>query len=232
MDAVILAGGKGARLDGVMPPYWKPLLPDRGVPLVRRAYEQAEPMADDNVFVIAAPENALQISQIMPTNRRKLVIVVQREATGPGDALMLALKLTRQEHLLVLMGDNIMPDDDVKNVCDAVADSPCGFVIGTGEVETAREAKRFTRIENHGQWQTISEGPNIALMKPPYTVWCGPLVLPVDLAVKAMNRNSIDINTLGERKIGTHLGDIGPAALVPCSAIDIGTPETIMEVSQ
>jgi molybdopterin-guanine dinucleotide biosynthesis protein A len=231
MDAVILAGGKGSRLNGIMPPYWKPLLPHLSVPLVRRIYEQVEPVADEHVFVIAAPENALQISQIMPTNRLKLVIVVQREARGPGDALMLALRLTKQKHLLVVMGDNLMPDEDVKNVCAAVKDSPCGLVIGTGEVETKAEAQRFTRIVDQGPYQTISEGPRgLEYLRKPYTVWCGPLVVPVTYTIDAMNRDSIDMNTLGERKIGTHLGDIGPAALVPCSAIDVGTPETIMEV--
>lgn len=226
---MILAGGKGSRLEGVMPPYWKPLLPHQGRCLINKIYEQVRPHTD-RVFVVVAPENALQISQVLP-KESGVIIVVQPEAKGPGDALVLALRLTKSDKVLVVMGDNLMPDDDIKRVCAAVDDSSCGFVIGTGTVPNVDAARRFTRVYDRGAWVHIEEGPQVTPGEVPYVVWCGPLVLPVEYTLTAMERNYNDVNKLGERKIGTHLGDIGTPKLVPCDAIDVGTPETVLEVT-
>lgn len=221
MDAVILAGGKGSRLDGVMPPYWKPLMPINGMPLINRIVDQAMGYAA-RVFVIVAPENALQVAQVL--KGKTVFMVVQPEAKGPGDALMLGLALTKQESVLVLMGDNLMPDEDIKNVCDARRAS--SFVIGTAEVATVEEAARFTRIYDGGRH--IEEGPNVSLLGDyAYTVWCGPLILPVDDAMDAIRTHADE----GEKKIGTHLTYIArQPVLIPCSAVDIGTPASLMEV--
>lgn len=231
MDAVILAGGKGSRLDGVMPPYWKPLMPINGLPLICKIYDQvADQGVIDNIFIVVAPENALQVAQVM--NGRNAYLVVQQRATGPGDALLLGLQLTKAETVLVLMGDNIMPDDDLVNVVDGSRDTD--FVIGTGTVLTADEARRFTRIYEDGF--RIEEGPDVSppdFRDGPYTVWCGPLVLPVEKTIAALRATPGLDAPLGERKIGTHLHAIGQEPmLVNCAAVDIGTPEAIMEVDQ
>lgn len=225
MDAVILAGGKGSRLNGVVPPYWKPLTLVNQRPLICHIYDQAASCGEvDNVFVVVAPENALPVSQIM--GRRRPYMVVQRSAVGPGDALRLALALTRADAVLVLMGDNLMPDSDVHACVRAGADNP--YVIGTGVVDTVQQAARFTRVYSDGR--DVEEGPNVSWpSRPPFTVWCGPLVLPVNDARRALDIGVGDDET--EQKIGTHLRHLRcDPVLVPCSAVDIGTPETIAEV--
>lgn len=227
MDAVILAGGKGSRLDGVMPPYWKPLMPINGVPLINRIVDQVNAQDVIRTFVVVAPENALQVSQVIPP-ASDVILVVQRFATGPGDALALALSLSQENEALVLMGDNLMPDEDIRAVCAARQASR--FVIGTATVETEDEARRFTRVYNEGRH--IEEGPVVTPRRnsaEPWLVWCGPLVLPVEDALIALRSNSKEFD--GERKIGTHLHILlQQPALVPCSAVDIGTPASLMEV--
>lgn len=224
MDAVILAGGKGSRLEGVMPAYWKPLMPINGVPLVRRIYDQCQMQdAIERVFVIVAPDNAKQVAEVL--HGRHAYIIVQPEALGPGHALMLALELSRADTALVVMGDNLLEDDDVEKVTELGAENE--FVIGTADV-AGHEAVRFTRIYADGQ---IDEGPTLRPgMHGPTTVWCGPLVVPVDEMLQALYNGSD--HHLGERKIGTHLHYIKKTPmLVPCAALDIGTPESIMEVN-
>lgn len=229
MDAVILAGGKGSRLGGVLPPYMKPFMPVRGVPLVARLVNQVEPYVH-NTFVVVAPENALQMAHVLKGHR--VYMVVQPTAKGPGDALAIALTLTKQQKVLVLMGDNLMPDADIDATCQVAQESD--YVIGVGYVRTAEEAARFTRIYADGG--RIEEGPDVTptdLLDPvQYRVWCGPLVLPVVAALWALRLSDEDI-LLGEKKIGTHLGRITKAPrLVRCSALDIGTPEALMEVQE
>lgn len=230
MDAVILAGGKGSRLEGVVPAYWKPLTLLNGVPLVQRIYDQCSAQeAIENVFIVVAPENAHPISQIM--HGRRPYMIVQPSPRGPGHALQLALELSRADTALVVMGDNLITDDDVERVCELGVENE--FVIGTAQLPTAAEAARFTRIYSDG---LIEEGPEVTdntplgRPTPKFTVWCGPLVLPVNDALRALCHGH---DESGEHKIGTHLKYIKKKPmLVPCSALDIGTPETIMEVSQ
>lgn len=226
MDAVILAGGKGSRLEGVMPAYWKPLMPINGVPLIRRIWEQCHVQeAVENVFVVVAPDNAKQVAEVLHGRRSCTYIIVQPEALGPGHALGLALELSRADTALIVMGDNLLEDDDVEKVAELGVENE--FVIGTAEV-AGHEATRFTRIYADG---LIEEGPNLRPgIQGPTTVWCGPLVVPVAGMLEALYKGGDDP---GERKIGTHLRYIHKEPmLVPCAAIDIGTPETIMEVSQ
>lgn len=225
MDAVILAGGKGSRLGGVLPPYMKPFMPVDGVPLVSRVVDQAVGYAT-RVFVIVAPENAMQMAHVL--EGRSIFMIVQQHATGPGDALMLALALTKQSEMLVLMADNIIPDEDVFAVYSAGITS--GYAIGVSKVPTAHEAQRFTRIFRDGAY--IEEGPVVSeptRRGESYTIWCGPLVLPVEQTMQALRWQEPKAGA--ERKIGANLHHImATPTLVPCTSVDIGTPETIMEV--
>jgi bifunctional N-acetylglucosamine-1-phosphate-uridyltransferase/glucosamine-1-phosphate-acetyltransferase GlmU-like protein len=206
-----------------MPSYWKPLLPAHGVPLVCKIYEQVRPHVQ-RTFVVVAPDNAKQVAEVMPKDD-DVFIVIQPEANGPGNALLFGMALTTQAQVLAVMGDNLMPDDDVKRVCDAALTS--GFVIGTGEAQTITEAVRFTRIHQTDELTVIEEGKDIGWIPgPPFTVWCGPLVLPVERMQTAL----LTGKTYGEKKIGPYLEHLGRPTLVACEAIDVGTPETVLEV--
>lgn len=223
MDAVILAGGKGSRLGGVLPPYMKPFMPIDGVPLVSRVVDQAAGYAG-RVFVIVAPENAMQMAHVL--EGRNIFMIVQQHATGPGDALLLALALTKEDAILVLMADNIIPDEDIEAVYNA--GDMAGYAIGTNKVATEAEARRFTRIYANGA--VVEEGPNVTPTDDDeFTVWCGPLVLPVEHAIKALHWYEEEEGA--ERKIGANLHHICmDPVLVPCESVDIGTPASLMEV--
>lgn len=226
MDAVILAGGKGSRVGGVLPPYMKPFMPVNGVPLVSRVVDQAAVYAG-RVFVIVAPENAMQMAHVL--EGRNIFMIVQQHATGPGDALMLALSLTKQHTMLVLMADNIIPDQDVEAVYSAGRTS--GFAVGTDYVSTREEAARFTRIYHDGA--LVEEGPEVTmtdLVDPlAWRVWCGPLVVPVEQMMRALRWTAPEEGV--ERKIGANLHNVGMLpTLVRCHSIDIGTPASLMEV--
>jgi len=203
----------------------KPFMPINGVPLVSRVVDQAA-LYTDRVFVIVAPENAMQMAHVL--EGRDIFMIVQQHATGPGDALLLALALTKDDTMLVLMADNIIPDDDVANVCSAGRVS--GYAIGTSKVETAGEAQRYTRIYADGA--VVEEGLKVTPTTRPgesYTVWCGPLVLPVERAIPALQWALLANGV--ERKIGANLQHIGlTPVLVPCKSVDIGTPASLMEV--
>lgn len=225
MDAVILAGGKGSRLDGVMPPWWKPLMPVMGLPLVCRIVDQVE-MYVERTFIVVAPENALQVTQVL--GNREATLIVQRTARGPGDALRLALDLSRASAALVLMGDNLIADGDIRAVVDTGRD----FVVGVQRVPF-EESHRFTRVISPVEFE---EGPNNTA--DPLTgalVWCGPLILPRDHTLETLSTRLPDLQLgISELKIGTHFTELaalhGPAKLEQVAAIDIGTPEAIMEV--
>jgi len=226
MDAIILAGGKGSRLDGVMPPYWKPLMPINGVPLIRRIVGQVAGYVD-TTFVIVAPENALQVAQVLAGC--PVLMVVQPNASGPGHALQIGLKLSRADASLVLMGDNLLADSDVCQV------ATCGhdFVVGVQRV-SYEDSARFTRVLSPVKFEEGLHNTCDPSRGMPW-VWCGPLVLPRDHTLQALGNRFTDLKQgIVEQKIGTHLTELaelhGPAKLEEVAAIDIGTPEAIVEV--
>lgn len=218
MDAVILAAGKGTRLDGIAAPYHKPLVPITGKPLVSHAVDQAKHAGAERIVVVVAPENALPISQVL--GDRAVTLVVQRNPTGPGDALLRGLDAVKSDRVLVLMGDNYFERDDVSN---CVIDKGERDAIGV-RVVPEKEAARFTRISASGYFET-EEGLDVTYsIDNECLVWVGPIVLSASNAAEFLTNVAFD--TREELKIGKYLGAIlRSPELVTVETLDIGVPE-------
>lgn len=224
MDTVILAAGKGDRLNGIMPRFWKPLLVIDGKPLIRQAVENAISVtsaggAHPNVIVVAAPENAAPICDVL--GNLPATVVVQRRTDGPGAGLVLGMRLCDSERVLVLMGDNITPRDDVK----LIAESP-GCAVGIRRMKPTAEVERFTRYMGGGKWVEKTPLTPQELTESYIDVWLGPLVVRRFDTQKTYNAIVPAMNE--ELPIGPYLGRIAPSpTFVEVSSFDIGTPETV-----
>lgn len=239
MDAVILAAGKGERLNGYAAPYHKPLVLVNGVPLIAQCVEHAKSVlgANDRIVVVAAPANVGPICSILEARNLflddRLRIVVQPIPTGPGAALVLGLEALSEldpERVLVLMGDNSTPHADVEKI---VAESEArrdDVIVGVRYVDTEEEAERFTRILlNH----KAAEGTPINVVddrwQNGYKVWCGPLVIP-DPAMARIELVSPRAVSGQEFKIGRVLHKLSTNNCVidvTVDTLDIGIPEVL-----
>lgn len=214
MDTVILAAGRGARLEGVAAPFWKPLTVVDGIPLLV-SLVQAAAVNDGPVIVVASPENVLPICQVLGSNNldSAIDVVVQPTPAGPGDAFLRAASLLH-DPTMVLAADNVISEEDMLR-CHGDR-----FVIGTRLIRKQREAERFTLVNEDGH---VTEDENVLPMKwndGMWRAWLGPIVVdPRELAY-AINH----VNWSGEAKIGKALDIVGSPTLVEVDVRDVGSP--------
>jgi bifunctional N-acetylglucosamine-1-phosphate-uridyltransferase/glucosamine-1-phosphate-acetyltransferase GlmU-like protein len=225
MDTVILAAGKGSRLNGIAAPYHKPLLVVNGRPLIRHAVEVAHRVTGRTPIVIVAPENALPISQVLENEPAKLM--VQRTAHGPGHALLLGLEMVKEQTVLVLMADNVLTFADVQRVA-----SQAKPAVGV-QLVSPHDAERFTRLRRnaYGTLSWIEKVPieeaDIDESTGEVLCWVGPLLLHVETTHDALHRI-----VTGVREPSVEI-PIGPPVLnahehiaqVAVSTYDIGAAE-------
>ena len=214
MDAVILAAGRGQRLDGIAAPFHKPLLVMNGKSLIVAAVDTAASLCG-GVTVVVAPENASPISHVL--GRRPVHMVVQRFPDGPGDALLEGLRGGDSKYVLVLMGDNLIPFDDAARIV-----SQQGAAIGVRELPLEM-AKRFTYYHKKAKrWFEDGQPDESGLI----TTWCGPLKVDRQRARVILNaaRNTTEL------KIGPHLDAILGSSydFVDTETVDVGVPESLV----
>lgn len=213
MDAVILAAGKGSRLQGIAAPYHKPLLVMQNESLVGRAVKQAFSLGCSRVIVVAAPENALVISQIVD---QRAMMIVQRNPSGPGAALFHGLELAHSLDVIVMMGDNFTTDDDIIAFSNRFDHET---VIGVRNMPAA-EVSRYTYMEHNGTWVEKvppSDGSN-------YNAWVGPFKTTVNTLRSALT--GVD-NVQGEWLIGPAFNALHDVFTVNINTIDVGVPEAL-----
>lgn len=219
MDCVILAAGRGQRLDGIAAPFHKPLLVVNGKPLIVSAVDLALAHCE-TVAVVVAPENAAPINHVL--GRRNIEMVVQRFPDGPGHALLRGLRTTQSKYVTVLMADNVLSHEDLRN---AVSE-PEISAIGVRHMSLT-EASRFTYLSQSDGWcEDGSPQMEDADSQGTVPCWCGPLTVNRVRAFEVLARASF----VQELKIGPHLNKIfadDSPYLFTSQSMDIGVPEAL-----
>lgn len=232
MDTVILAAGRGARLDGITAPFHKPLLIVNGLPLIAQLVGMAQRTFDScvepdaRVVVVVAPENALAISAVLQAHKYHNVhYVLQPEAHGPGDALRRGLIATRDGRTLVLMADNVISQATLEQVVDEATPYAIGCVNMPAE-----DAVRFTRHNwRTGGWdeRVPVVDDHISKLTNMVTCWVGPLIIDREKALTELE--SYQPSRDGEVLIGPLLRFLVPSevgyTMVETDVTDIGLPE-------
>lgn len=220
MDAVILAAGRGSRLEGISAPYFKPLLVINGMPLIRSAVELSQRFAE-NIIIVAAPENAAPINHVAPQEAH---MVIQRRANGPGDALYAGLRLCTSEYVIVLMADNVISPDDMQRVANQK-----GNAVGVSWL-AAEEAERFTRIRSNGVWvEKVPVTEDDILESNMVSCWVGPIKMNVEEIREAIRywaqTQPVHNDNIPIGPLFNLISDVTP---VEVSCIDIGVPEALL----
>lgn len=218
MHVIILAAGKGSRLAGVMPPYFKPLMTINGECLLVRTLRQVHDVfqgASYDVTVVAAPENALPICQVLNDAEMDADIIVQRQPAGPGAAVLRALNDSQTS--LVLMGDNLMNRQAIVDVASAVG-SGSKAAVGGRLSESTSESSTRQRVGT-GLW--VEKEPVSELDKLSFS-WIGPVCARTrDLRDALLMQAAVN----GELPIGPSFNILKPECVeVECT--DIGVIQT------
>jgi len=235
VDTVILAAGRGARLDGIAAPFHKPLLIVNGLPLivqlvgiVQRTFDSCVER-DARIVVVVAPENALAISAVLQAHKYENVhYVLQPDARGPGDALRRGLIATGSGRNLVLMADNVISQRTLERVVDEATPYAIGCVDMAPE-----DAGRFTRYNwATSEWEerVPIEDNHVNTVTGKVTCWVGPLVIDRDTAISELTLTTLPVKYRDhELLIGPNLNHLTPEdhgyQMVEVDVMDIGLPE-------
>jgi bifunctional N-acetylglucosamine-1-phosphate-uridyltransferase/glucosamine-1-phosphate-acetyltransferase GlmU-like protein len=234
MSGVVLAGGKGERLQGIAAPYHKPLIILNGESLVSRAVRQALDVGCKDVLVITAPENTLPISQVLAEYGDQVRILVQRKADGPGDAVMLASQVVFGSHMLILMGDNYTPNEDVVSVVEESFELQPDdqyhnvWVVGT-EMKSGKEAERFTYRTSAVNNTWVEKNSDGELKETDMVeCWLGPLFVSCAsfrIAMHLFTSHNPEVEDSGELPIGPIFTYADAQNFLTCTTrtIDVGT---------
>lgn len=224
MDAIILAGGRGTRVMELAPEYYKPLLPYKGVPMVRLSVELALNAGVECPVVVVAPANAASICEVL--EGLPSFVVVQRQPLGAGHALLLGLQVgspsyfqVRNDRVLVLLSDNVSSDADVQAVMKYKT------AVGVQQIDR-RDAFRFARLSDDGRWVEKEKPPYEGA--PVYSCWVGPFIGWRDDMMYVLSRAVENRPADSEVYIGPYLGEFmfdGDCHLVPVDSLDLGVAD-------
>jgi len=220
MDAVILAAGHNKRLKGLVPTAMKPLLVYNGQTLVGRLVQQALEVANaEKAVVVCSPLNAQPICEVL---QGKSHIILQPSPTSPLDALRIGLQLCDSPLVMVLCGDNIVPDKTMNNVLGCIRDfDQPALTIALRTVE-GQDARRFTRLVN-----ARFEAPQEAVGQATSLCWIGPFVAPTEALRSILEGFGAETDQFAD--VFNELTATPPHRLhfAESDAADIGVPEEI-----
>jgi molybdopterin-guanine dinucleotide biosynthesis protein A len=224
---VILAGGRNARLAGVVPDYHKPFIVHGGRSLLANQVTLAGELGLACV-VVCAPENALGVTSLLRRRwalQPELHLVVQPEARGPAEGLHRALSLVETRRVIVLCVDNTLTLADLRSCVESASVLEREHVVVGGRWLPPPDARRFARVSPDRKF--IREGSEVTEpLWPGDMCWCwvGPLVLPTHAlrqllgAVPTPPRDD-------ELKLGSLVAGLNfPKRLVEVSSWDVGVP--------
>jgi molybdopterin-guanine dinucleotide biosynthesis protein A len=239
MEAVILAAGRGQRMEGIAKPFYKPMLEINGIPLLRHAIEYALAGKCSKAIVVVSPHNVDYVSDTLSLYSSFVELATQEEPMGPGHAALVGMSRVKSEKTMLLMSDNIMDHSAVAEMAEK-ARHGAASVVGIRRVPLT-EAGRFTRLHRGARGGYVYVEGEAVSDKDLWhdygcaTVWCGPLIYDTATAIRVLRRE-MDKKELSasssELKLGPYLSEImcNPTELVDVRAMDVGIPAVYEQI--
>jgi len=222
VGAIILAAGRGERLNGIAAPFMKPALLVNGQPLIVQQVRNALEVTQ-SITLVLAPENARSmidlVEHALPELEWDFVqIVVQPRPRSVVDALKRGLMMYGSD-TIVLMGDNVVPPLTVRHMMDdymALGLRP-ELLVCTRQMPW-QDAERFT-YRSAGVWFEKEAAGAVDATEDAAEVWVGPLFIrsPAEMYAALGDDESIGRTFNAFVNVQTWAGQ--------CS--DIGVPEAL-----
>ena len=144
MQAIILLGGKGTRLQGLYPDRPKALAPIAGRPFLQWQLEWLARHGIRDIH-LAAGYKAQAIHDWVTSTRLKSKVTISNEPQplGTGGGLKFTEPFIRTDPFLILNGDSLLPNLDFKAFAE------------NGRKSSALAILAITRIESAGRYGTV-----------------------------------------------------------------------------
>ena len=157
-DAIILAGGRGTRLQGIISDIPKPLAPVNGKPFLDILLSQLNNVQAIQHVVIAAgykSEKIVERYQGSSAYRFSILISEERELLGTGGAIKKALSLTTSEGVLILNGDSYV-DADIEGLFRFQRENHARISIVLTEMDNANRYG-YATVDSRNRIQRFEE---------------------------------------------------------------------------
>lgn len=113
MQAVILAAGRGTRMDELTIAMPKPMLPVAGKPLLEYKIDALPDQFDEVILIVRYLKEVIKHHFGATYGGKKIRYVEQQELNGTAGALWAAKEILR-DRFLVMMGDDIYMQEDIE----------------------------------------------------------------------------------------------------------------------
>lgn len=143
MKGVILAGGKGTRLAPLTNVANKHLLPVYDKPMILYPLATLKCMGITEIMIVTGGEYIGRFAELLGDGSEhgvELTYRVQEEANGIAGALLLARDFVGDDEVMVILGDNIFDNREMKLVPDLIKDKKGDAVLFLSKVP---DANRF-----------------------------------------------------------------------------------------
>ena len=134
MKAVILAAGKGTRMLPLTENTPKVLVEVNGKPFLYYVLQNLQKAGYTEFGIIVGYKKEMFLPFLQKYGF-KAELIEQTEQKGTGHAVMQAQRFTKDEHFIVLGGDNLWSIADFKNIAE------CGHLISVGGYEVENPEK-------------------------------------------------------------------------------------------
>jgi len=162
MQGLILAGGLATRLRPLTQVTNKHLLPIYNKPMIYYPMEAMQKAGVKEVLLTTGGESIAQFANLLKSGEefglRLYYAVQQNPKGGIPDAMMLAEELTKDESLLVILGDNIF-NFNLKKVIEEFEKTKEGAVIFGYRVKENQNQYGIVEIDDSGTVLSIEEKP-------------------------------------------------------------------------
>lgn len=114
MKGIIIAGGTGSRLDPLTRVTNKNLLPIYNKPLIYYPIETMKECGINDIMIVSGKGHAGQFLELLKSGEElgvKISYTVQEEPKGIAQALGLCEDFADEDHVMVMLGDNIYEDN-------------------------------------------------------------------------------------------------------------------------
>lgn len=150
LSAIILAAGKGTRMNSPLP---KVLHPVAGDPMINRVLQAVKRAGANEIRVVVGYGEALLRQLLEPQG---IVCCKQIEQKGTGDAVKAAQPETMGDHILIMNGDHpLVSSQKLREAYQTFVDQECDLMVLTTELEDPASYGRIVR--HNGEIKAIVE---------------------------------------------------------------------------
>jgi len=115
MKAVILAAGRGTRMKELTKNVPKPMIEVNGFPFLQYLFDNLKKAGFTDIGIVVSWKKEV-IGEWAEENGTKVKIIEQGEPLGTGHAVQSVEKWTGNEDFIVVNGDNLYSEDDMKKM--------------------------------------------------------------------------------------------------------------------